>query len=372
MTRPDVTNQAVVAHFFAPLDGSVSAADDLVRERWTECQQAFGATAPIPSTSLPTRIPQTLPRPAVTGSALVAAAQRPDRTAQLILRIEHDVLALSIMVTGATGRWEHTDPTLFTPADDQPLLGSALFLIGNSEEPFARPALPAWAGSSDWRDSSLMRLTRPVGAGSAGRRTVAPAVRRALGSSGRLDARQLDVVARRTSGDAASRAVPHARGQDPLRAAGLVGIPGHRRAVRQPLRRRRGVDASGERCQSDAPHSRHRHDQREIRAGARPHRHRCGGSAGRRPGARGVVPAAARRRHRLPGHVPGRRAEPRHGALRGRGGSSRQAGPSARRGRRVVLEPGRAQRVQPPSVHRRRPGRRRGDVPAAHRVRRGT
>lgn len=101
-----VTDQEIVAHLFAPLDGpSADRADTLIREIWTRCREQLGMTALVPRIGLDTRLPAEIAKDRRGRSALVAACTDQEQLYQAILRREHDVLNLSILLKEPERLW---------------------------------------------------------------------------------------------------------------------------------------------------------------------------------------------------------------------------------------------------------------------------
>ena len=93
---PAVPRQELVLHAFVALDGPwAQPAYRELRAVWTRARRTLGATAALDGTAPP---PTELPEDCalLTTGPLLAGRQRPDRTAQVVIRREHDVLVLSI------------------------------------------------------------------------------------------------------------------------------------------------------------------------------------------------------------------------------------------------------------------------------------
>jgi nucleoside phosphorylase len=94
--------QEFVVHAFAPMDGPwAEPAYQQVRRLWDRAAQVLAATAPLgdPGPPVDLRLEGLL----APFGPLLAARQRPDRTAQMVLRREHDALVLSIGWRAAPG-----------------------------------------------------------------------------------------------------------------------------------------------------------------------------------------------------------------------------------------------------------------------------
>jgi glycosyltransferase involved in cell wall biosynthesis len=137
MTGVAVTRQELVAHLFAPLDGPLAGrADALVREMWSRCRTELGTTEVVDATTLPTTIPATIPVGRLGGSQVIAALEDPPRHAQAVLRREHDVLCLSILVKHR-GSWTDLDRIIraVIGQDTGPLIGFAVLHLGKVQRP---------------------------------------------------------------------------------------------------------------------------------------------------------------------------------------------------------------------------------------------
>jgi nucleoside phosphorylase len=94
---PLAVEQELVVHLFAPADGPLAdRADGQVRLLWSRCRDGLGMTEPIGPTGLSARLPGDLG--AQPESAAIAAQQSPDADFQAVLRREHDVLQLSLLL----------------------------------------------------------------------------------------------------------------------------------------------------------------------------------------------------------------------------------------------------------------------------------
>ncbi|EWM12074.1 CATRA conflict system CASPASE/TPR repeat-associated protein [Kutzneria sp. 744] len=160
MSGESVVEQELIAHFYAFHDGE----DAEIRTLWSRCGEVLGAVEPITSTGLPVALPDTLPNT----SALVAARWDPGTRLQAIMRMEHEVVNVSLLFRY---RIEHTwrdfdhvlDALTGTPAG--PLLGSARLYVGLLADggPGELAAtgravaelLPAAAGTAGWWHEGL-------------------------------------------------------------------------------------------------------------------------------------------------------------------------------------------------------------------------
>src|SRR5215467_7995529 len=98
-----VQEQDLVAHLFAPMDGPLAGdAHAGIRCLWSQCRVGLGMTEPIPLPGLAADLPDDFTvLPDVT---VAAGMQSPGAGFQVVLRREHDVLNLSVLLAGATGR----------------------------------------------------------------------------------------------------------------------------------------------------------------------------------------------------------------------------------------------------------------------------
>lgn len=100
------TEQEVVIHFFAHAQGPPAAqGTELVGELWAHCRDRLGAVDAVPGLGLPVlsgdlRSPSTGP---------LAAVQRPDTHVQALLRREHDVFGLSVLLAWPGADWQELD-----------------------------------------------------------------------------------------------------------------------------------------------------------------------------------------------------------------------------------------------------------------------
>jgi hypothetical protein len=88
----------LLVHVLAPLDGpSAATAHAHIAALWEGCRDRLGFTAEVVGAGVPTDLPRTAePRP---GARLLAARERrDDGVQQAVLRVDHDVLCLSVML----------------------------------------------------------------------------------------------------------------------------------------------------------------------------------------------------------------------------------------------------------------------------------
>ena len=134
--------QDLAVHLFAPMDGPLAESAWIrLRRLWSECGASLGMTEDIPPGNLSSELPCDL-RDLPCG-AVVAGRQSPGAGLQAVLRREHDVLSLSVLLAGRTGRG--TSPPLWTElarrweaADDASagqLIGSALIYLAKTADP---------------------------------------------------------------------------------------------------------------------------------------------------------------------------------------------------------------------------------------------
>lgn len=124
--------QELVIHVFAHGEGPLAAlSSDAITRMWSRCQTELGMAHPVPGLGLPAE-PTRLN---ASGSAILAAAQRADTDAQAILRKEHDVLNLSVLLALPGAGWIGLDQLangLLGPLgeSDDALIGSARLFLG--------------------------------------------------------------------------------------------------------------------------------------------------------------------------------------------------------------------------------------------------
>lgn len=141
-TGPVVDEQDLIAHLFAPMDGPhAGQAHVLIRDLWRWCQTGLGMTEPIPQTGLPAAWPDDLTElPEV---AVAAGQQSPGAGSQAVLRREHDVLNLSVLLAGPADRgalpplWPELDHLWAGThhAGASELIGCALLYLGKAADP---------------------------------------------------------------------------------------------------------------------------------------------------------------------------------------------------------------------------------------------
>lgn len=179
MTTPQVVDQELVIHLFAPLEGPrADAAYRLIREVWSACQREFGMVSPIPGIGLPMELPAALSQ--LSAVPVVAAQEHPGANLQAVARRDHDVLNLSLVLASSprtttrlgskSDNWAEQDAMWSGILGDQadPLLGQTrLYLAKVSDAESARidasvalahalrPLLPLGGQSVDWPERGI-------------------------------------------------------------------------------------------------------------------------------------------------------------------------------------------------------------------------
>lgn len=104
----------LVAHLFASLTGpDAAAAVRALREIWQRCRDVGAMREPVPALGVPGHfpdLPATRPGPAGNRDLVLAAQQAPTGVRQAVLRRQHDLLSLSVVLAPTSGA---------TPADPQ-------------------------------------------------------------------------------------------------------------------------------------------------------------------------------------------------------------------------------------------------------------
>jgi nucleoside phosphorylase len=166
-----VEEQDLVAHVFAPMDGPLaSEARAQIRRLWSNCGVSLGMTEPIPLRNLAIALPDDLLElPEV---AVVAGRQSPGAAFQAVLRRDHDVLNLSVLLACQNGSgssrplWPELD-RLWRQASDagtRSLIGSALLYLAKVADPTRvgqemEGRLPS-APAAGWRRTELHASAR--------------------------------------------------------------------------------------------------------------------------------------------------------------------------------------------------------------------
>lgn len=179
MTVPQVVDQELVVHLFAPLEGpQADLAYRLIRTVWTGCQQQLGMIMPIPGIGLPAELPRALSQ--LPATPVIAAQECPGADLQAVVRRDHDVLNLSVVlasppraaarIVSALKNWVELDRIWSGVLGDQgdALLGQTrLYLAKVSGARSARiaataslaqalhPLLPPEGQSADWPEQGI-------------------------------------------------------------------------------------------------------------------------------------------------------------------------------------------------------------------------
>jgi glycosyltransferase involved in cell wall biosynthesis len=134
-----VSGQEIAAHVFIPLDGPQAAeADATVRAIWSRCRARLAADRPIAQDwpSAPPAPPLAAAAAGVrSGSAVLAACENGGRDVQIVLRREHEVACLSILLGHRPhDTWLGLDPLLQSVlgTDREALLGIAVLYLGKA------------------------------------------------------------------------------------------------------------------------------------------------------------------------------------------------------------------------------------------------
>jgi glycosyltransferase involved in cell wall biosynthesis len=120
-----VRAEELVAHFYTVHDDQ----DTAIRAIWSRCGTELHAARPVPSTGLPVEMPDTVP----TSSALIAARRTADGSVQAIMRREHEILNVSVLLKHRPGQsWADLDRILDDLLGDSPapLLGGVRLYLG--------------------------------------------------------------------------------------------------------------------------------------------------------------------------------------------------------------------------------------------------
>lgn len=165
-----VADRELVVHVFAHADGPARGeAWELVRAAWRRCADALNMTAEVARLDLPIDPPE--PGLVRAGSVPLAARQRSDTCAQAILRVEHDVLNLSLLLSGPDATWPVLASDLAAVVGDMEataapgLIGIAWLYLGkvsaaDRRVPTLVPAIaqslpPGLSAESTWRGAQL-------------------------------------------------------------------------------------------------------------------------------------------------------------------------------------------------------------------------
>lgn len=133
----------LAVHLFAPMDGPFAEqAQDRIRHLWSECGTRFGMTEPVPLDGMPTELPPGDLR-GLPDIAVAAARQSPGAGSQVVLRRDHDMLNLSLLLADQDGagpsRCWRADLGFLLPASggahDTGLIGSGLLYLAKAPDP---------------------------------------------------------------------------------------------------------------------------------------------------------------------------------------------------------------------------------------------
>jgi nucleoside phosphorylase len=168
---PLVSEQELIAHVFVPVEGPLStAAGEWIRELWSLCGSDLGMTESVPRLDLPRTLPGDFT--AVPRRGPVAALQSQDTCFQAIVRREHDVLNVSLLLAPPDGpdgpgspassrSWlrenELLNSVLSSPAG--PLLGAARLYLGKHA---------GSAGADGQESAPALPVSAPLGSALAG------------------------------------------------------------------------------------------------------------------------------------------------------------------------------------------------------------
>lgn len=143
-----ITEQEVAAHVFAHADGpDAGAAWQQVRAIWSRCRFA-GLTEPVAGLGVPADLPDTLPGDT---ALVVAVCQSGDTHRQAVLRVEHDVLVVSLLVARPDGTWSGGERELAEWVGDHSdtgVFGVARLYLGKAADP--RTALRPPEDGAGW------------------------------------------------------------------------------------------------------------------------------------------------------------------------------------------------------------------------------
>jgi nucleoside phosphorylase len=146
----------MAVHVFAHADGPhVGAAWQQVRAIWSRCRFA-GLTEAVAGLGVPADLPDTSPGDTV---LVVAVCQSRDTHRQAVLRVEHDVLVVSLLVAPPDGAWADGERELAELVGDQPdpgVFGVAWLYLGKAADP--RAALASPGDGSGWDTGTELEL----------------------------------------------------------------------------------------------------------------------------------------------------------------------------------------------------------------------
>lgn len=106
---PVISEQELVVHVFAHAGGphAEKALGDVLG-MWSRCRTSLGMTDPVPT--LPAEV--LIPLREGIGSAVLAGCQRRDTHGQAVVRVEHDVLNLSVLLALPGVTWRELEPMM--------------------------------------------------------------------------------------------------------------------------------------------------------------------------------------------------------------------------------------------------------------------
>ena len=140
--RIPVTEQELTVHVFAHADGPHSdTAWQQVQAIWSRCRRA-GLTEPVAGLGLPADLPVIPPGDT---EFVVAVCQSDDTHRQAVLRVEHDVLVVSLLVARPDRTWAADERELTDLLDDHSIpgvFGVAWLYLGKAADPQAALRAP--------------------------------------------------------------------------------------------------------------------------------------------------------------------------------------------------------------------------------------
>jgi nucleoside phosphorylase len=174
-----VTEQEMSVHVFAHAGGpNAAAAWRRVQALWLLCH-AVGMTEPVATLGIPAALPTNPPR----CSTVVAVCQSPDTHLQAVLRVEHDVLVVSLLAAHPNRTWAALEPELTALVGDHAgpgVFGSAWLYLGKTAEPPAAASAPITGPGGDARWCLGADLESGVTARELGTRVDTRSLRRLL------------------------------------------------------------------------------------------------------------------------------------------------------------------------------------------------
>ena len=141
MPDAPVVKQEITVHLFAPSDGPLSqAAETACREIWSRCRTRLAADEPV-SDAWPHQDFKPWQDAGGPAAGIAAVARDAEDTVQIVLRHEHEVACLSLLLAVREGEsWLSLDRRLqdVLQTDRSAFLGSAILFLG--ETPKGEPA----------------------------------------------------------------------------------------------------------------------------------------------------------------------------------------------------------------------------------------